>query len=181
MDFRPFALCAVLTIALSRQATAEPLITISCKKPEGVSMAYGVSLDDRMNASASSQSKIEPSLKGPAKDAYRGKPTFVIDSNKKNISISWTELPEDVGLQKQARDAGLPQLPPVPVAEGTVVQFSSEQISAVQTAPWSIMTFSFFPNLGIAFISQQAINLASKNTHQVASFAHCEFSWSRPQ
>jgi len=182
MDFRPFALCAILAISLSPKAIAEPMVTISCEKPEGVSMAYGVWLPDGMNTSTSNQSgKIEPSLKGPTKDAYRGKPTFVIDSNKKNIAISWTELPEDPELQKQAKEAGLSQLPPVPTAEGTVVQFFTEQISAVQVDPWSILTFSFFPKLGTAFISQHAISLASKNTHQVASFAHCEFSWSRPQ
>ena len=180
MDFRPFALCAVLAISLAPMAIAEPLVTISCEKPEGVSMAYGVSPTDRMNASAN-RGKIEPSLKGPTKDGYRGKPTFVIDSNKKNITISWTELPEDAELQKQAKESGLPQLPPVPAAEGIVTQFFTEQISAVQVDPWSIMTFSFFPKLGIAFISQQAIDLASKNTHQAALFAHCEFSWSRPQ
>ena len=177
MDFRPFALCAVLAISLSPKAIAEPLVTISCEKPEGVSMAYGVSLTDLMNAAADSQS----SLKGPTKEGYRGKPTFVIDSNKKTITISWTELPEDAELQKQAKAAGLPQVPPVPAAEGTVVQFFTEQISAVQVDPWSIMTFSFFPKLGTTFISQQAIDLASKNTHQAALFAHCEFSWSRPQ
>lgn len=182
MDFRPFALCAILAISFSPKAFAEPLVTISCEKPEGVSTAYGVSLTDRMNAPANSQSgKIEPSLKGPTKDGYRGKPTFVIDSDKKNITISWTELPEDAELQKQAKAAGLPQIPPVPAAEGTVVQFFTEQISAVQVDPWSIMTFSFFPKLGTTFISQQAIDLASKNTHQAALFAHCEFSWSRPQ
>jgi hypothetical protein len=182
MDFRPFALCAILAISLTPKAIAEPLVTISCEKPEGVSIAYGVSLTDRMNASANNQSgNIKPSLKGPTKDGYRGKPTFVIDSNKKSITISWTELPEDAQLQKQAKEAGLPQLPPVPAAEGIVTQFFTEQISAVQVDPWSIMTFSFFPKLGIAFISQQAIDLASKNTHQAALFAHCEFSWSRPQ
>ena len=182
MDFRPFALCAILAISLSSKTFAEPLVTISCEKPEGVSMAYGVLLTDRMNAPANSQSgKIEPSLKGPTKDGYRGKPTFVIDSDKKNITISWTALPEDAELQKQAKAAGLPQIPPVPAAEGTVVQFSTEQISAVQVDPWSTMTFSFFPKLGTTFISQQAIDLASKNTHQAALFAHCEFSWSRPQ
>ena len=182
MDLRPFALCAILAISLPPEAIAEPLVTISCEKPEGVSMAYGVSLTERMNASANRQSgKIEPSLKGPTKDGYRGKPTFVIDSNKKNITISWTELPEDAELQKQAKEAGLPQLPPVPAAEGVVTQFFTEQISAVQVDPWSIMTFSFFPKLGIAFISQQAIDLASKNTHQAALFARCKFSWSRPQ
>src|SRR4030095_4514332 len=111
MDFRPFALCAILAISLTPKAIAEPLVTISCEKPEGVSMAYGVSLTDRMNASANNQSgNIKPSLKGPTKDGYRGKPTFVIDSNKKSITISWTELPEDAQLQKQAKEAGLPQL-----------------------------------------------------------------------
>jgi hypothetical protein len=182
MNFKSFALCTILAISFSPRAIAEPLVTISCEKPEGVSMAYGVSLTERMNGSANSQSgKIEPSLKGPTKDGYRGKPTFVIDSNKKNITIAWTEFPEDPELQKQAKEAGLPQLPPVPAAEGTVVQFFAELISAVQVDPWSIMTFSFFPKLGTAFISQQAISLASKNTHQAALFAHCEFSWSRPQ
>jgi hypothetical protein len=182
MDFRPLALCVVLTIALSSNAKAEPLVTISCEKPEGVSMAYGVSLAERMNAPAGGQSgKIEPSLKGPTKDEYRGKPTFVIDSDKKNVLISWTEFPEDPELQKQAKESGLPHLPPVPAARGSIVGFFDEQISAVQAEPWSIMTFSFFPKLGIAFISQQAISLASKNTHQVASFARCEFSWTRPQ
>jgi hypothetical protein len=182
MDFKPIALCALLAICLSPNAIAEPLVTISCEKPEGVSMAYGVSLTDRVNASANGQSgKIEPSLKGPTKDGYRGKPTFVIDSNKKNIAISWTQLPEDAELQKQAKETGLPQLPPVPAAEGTIVQFFTEQISAVQVDPWSIITFSFFPKLGTAFITQQAIDLASKNTHQAASFAHCTFFWSRPQ
>jgi hypothetical protein len=182
MDFKRFALCALLAFSLCPKAGAEPLVTISCEKPEGVSMAYGVSLNDRTNAPANSQTgKVEPNLKGPTKDAYRGKPTFVIDSNKKSIAISWTQFPEDPELQKQAKEGGMSQLPPVPTAEGSVVQFSTEHISAIQTEPWSIMTFAFFPKLGTAFISQQAINLASKNTHQVASFARCEFSWARPQ
>src|SRR4030095_363980 len=108
-------------ISLSPKAIAEPLVTISCEKPEGVSMAYGVSPTDRINASANSQSgKIEPRLKGPTKDGYRGKPTFVVDSNKKNITVSWTELPEDAELQKQAKEAGLPPLPPVPAAGGNI-------------------------------------------------------------
>src|SRR5262244_4665026 len=144
MNFKSFALCTILAISFSPRAIAEPLVTISCEKPEGVSMAYGVSLTERMNGSANNQSgKIEPSLKGPTKDAYRGKPTFVIDSDKKNVAISWTEFPEDPELQKQAKESGLPHLPPVPAARGSIVGFFDEQISAVQAEPWSIMTFSF--------------------------------------
>lgn len=178
MDFRPLVLGAVLTISLAPSAIAEPLVTISCEKPEGVSMAYGISLAERMNASGA---KVEPSLKGPTKDEYRGKPTFVIDTDKKTIGISWTEFPEDPELLKQAKESGLPHLPPVPAGRGSIVEFFDEQISAVQAEPWSIMTFSFFPKLGMAYINQQAISLASKNTHQVASFARCQFSWMRPQ
>jgi hypothetical protein len=182
MKLKVFGFCVVLASLLSTRAIAEPLVTISCDKPEGFNIVYGVSLTERFNASQNNQQRpTEPSLKGPTKDGYSGKPTFVIDSNKKNMTIGWTKLPEDVELKKQAKEAGLPQLPPVPAADGVVVQFSKEHISAVQVDPWSIMTFSFFPTLGTAFISQQIIQLASKNTVQLASFAHCEFLWATPQ
>lgn len=94
MDFRPLVLCAVLATAISPNAIAEPLVTISCEKPEGVSMAYGVSLADRMSAPAGGQlRKVEPSLKGPTKDEYRGKPTFVIDSTKKPSEFRGPNFP----------------------------------------------------------------------------------------
>ena len=57
MDFRPLVLGAVLAISLAPNAIAEPLVTISCEKPEGVSMAYGISLADRMNASGVNQER----------------------------------------------------------------------------------------------------------------------------
>ena len=179
MKLKFFGFCVVLASLLSTRAIGEPLVTISCDKPEGFNIAYGVSLTD---ASQNNQpGPTKPSLKGPTKDGYRGKPTFVIDSNKKNMTIGWTLLPEDAELKKQAKEAGLPQLPPVPTSDGVVVQFNKEHISAVQADPWSIMTFSFFPTTGTAFISQQVIQLASKNTFQSASFAHCEFSWANPK
>jgi hypothetical protein len=43
------------------------------------------------------------------------------------------------------------------------------------------MTFSFFPTISAALISQQFIQLGSKDTFQSVSFAHCEFSWATPQ
>jgi hypothetical protein len=182
MKLKFFGFCVVVASLLSTRAIGEPLVTISCDKPEGFNIAYGVSLTERFSASQNNQpGPTKPSLKGPTKDGYRGKPTFVIDSNKKNMTIGWTLLPEDAELTKQAKEAGLPQLPPVPASDGVVVQFNKEHISAVQADPWSIMTFSFFPTTGTAFISQQVIQLASKNTFQSASFAHCEFSWAAPQ
>jgi hypothetical protein len=146
MKLKFFGFCVVLASLLSTRAIGEPLVTISCDKPEGFNIAYGVSLTD---ASQNNQpGPTKPSLKGPTKDGYRGKPTFVIDSNKKNMTIGWTLLPEDAELKKQAKEAGL-------VRSGHRRE--------------------------LRHISQQVIQLASKNTFQSASFAHCEFSWATPK
>ena len=59
------------------------------------------------------------------------------------MTVVWSELPDDVKLRQQAKELGLPQMPPPPAANATVVLFLDEQISAVLVEPWSIMTFSF--------------------------------------
>jgi hypothetical protein len=59
--------------------------------------------------------------------------------------------------------------------------FFKQQISAIEVAPWSVTTYSFFPTLGTAFISQQSMGLGLKNSTQLATFAHCEFSWTNPK
>jgi hypothetical protein len=61
------------------------------------------------------------------------------------------------------------------------VLFTDDQISAIEVDPWSIMTYSFFPMLGTAFIGQQAAELGTKNTAELATFAHCQFSWANPK
>ena len=93
---------------LSTTSFAEPLVTITCDKPDGFNIAYGISLTDRFNATANSQPEpTTPSLKGPTKDGYLGKPTFAINSNRKKITVIWTELPEDAELRKQAKESSL--------------------------------------------------------------------------
>jgi hypothetical protein len=62
---------------------------------------------------------------------YAGKPTFIIDTNRKDMTVVWSELPDDVKLRQQAKELGLPQMPPPPAANATVVLFLDEQISAV--------------------------------------------------
>jgi hypothetical protein len=84
-------------------------------------------------------------------------------------------------LRKQAKKFNLPQMPPPPASDATIVLFMKEQISAIQVDLWSIMTYSFFPTVGTAFIGQQFIQIGSKSTRQLATFAHCEFSWTNPQ
>jgi hypothetical protein len=112
---------------------------------------------------------------------YAGKPTFIIDTNRKDMTVVWSELPDDVKLRQQAKELGLPQMPPPPAANATIVLFLDEQISAVLVEPWSIMTFSFFPKLGTVFIGQQYILAGLNRTTQMSVFGHCEFSWTNPR
>jgi hypothetical protein len=140
--------CAV---ALAK-ANAGPMLTISCDKPNGFNIAYGASFKERVEARREKQPEPPPSLKGPTQDAYTGKPTFIIDSNEKKMTIIWTELPEDVELRKKAKELNIPQMPPPPAIEANIVWFSKKQISAIEVGPWSIMTYSFYPTFGTAFI-----------------------------
>jgi hypothetical protein len=162
------------------KAGAEPLVTISCDKPDGFNIGYGTTLIKRFEASQKKQLEPPPALSGPNKDGIAATPTFVIDSNKEKMTVVWAELPKDAELRKRAKEMNIPQLPPPSASDATVVLFSRDQISAIEAEPWSITTYSFFPTLGTAFIGQQAMQAGSKNTMQLATFAHCEFSWTNP-
>jgi len=164
-----------ITCSVAAQAFAVPLVTITCDKPNGFNLSYGVSFTERLNTK--NEQEPNPSLKGPTKDGYAGKPTFVIDSDEKKMTVIWSELPEDVELRKKAKEMGLPQMPPPAAADAMIVWFSKDQISAIQAEPWSITTYSFFPKMGTAFIGQQSMDLGMKNSRQIATLAHCEFSW----
>jgi hypothetical protein len=121
----------------------------------------------RFEASQKKQPEPPPALSGPNKDGYGGKPTFVIDSNAKDMTVIWAELPEDVELRKQAKELKLPQMPPPPATDATIVWFSQDQISAIQVDLASVMTYSFFPKLGTAFIGQQYMQLGAKTAIEI--------------
>jgi hypothetical protein len=183
-----FLLVAVAVLALTcivtvRKSDAGSLVTISCDKPSGFSMEYGISSIDRLRAKIDNEPEpTKPTLKGPTKDSLSIKPTFVIDSNKKKITVIWNELTEDAALRKKAKEeAGFSQTPPAPAGDGVIVQFLRDKISAIQAEPWTTTMYSFFPTVGTAFISVQNVLPGSKNTMQMAYFAHCDFFWSNPQ
>ena len=176
----PLSTAAILTIAAISKANAEPLVTISCEKPNGVSISYGASLQERAEAKEKNQPEPPPTLKEPAKNGYAALPTFVIDSNKKKVTVIWSELPNDAEAKKVLKDLSSPTLPPPPVTDATVVLFTDDQISAIETDLWSITTYSFFPKIGSAFIGQQAMQPGTKSAIEVATFAHCQFSWTDP-
>ena len=158
------------------RANAEPLVTISCDKPNGVSITYGTSLQERVEAREKNQPEPPPTLTEPTKNGYTALPTFFIDSNKKKMTVTWAKLPEDEA-KKVAKERDLLTIPPPPATEATVVLLTDDQISAIETDLWSIMTYSFFPKIGTAFIAQQAMQPGTKSTMEIATFAHCQFSW----
>ena len=84
-----YVVLAWLSIGVAFTAKAEPLVTISCEKPEGSSITYGVLLKERLDALAQEQPEpVNPTLRGPTKNEYQGKPTFVIDSIGKKLRLS---------------------------------------------------------------------------------------------
>jgi hypothetical protein len=52
------------------------------------------------------------------------------------MTTIWAELPEDVELRKKAKELNLPQIPPPPATEATILLFSVEQISAIEADLW---------------------------------------------
>ena len=83
---KTYVILAWLCTCVAFTAKAEPLVTISCEKPEGSSITYGVPLTERLDALRKEQpAPINPTLRGPTKNEYQGKPTFVIDSNRKKL------------------------------------------------------------------------------------------------
>jgi hypothetical protein len=162
------------------RANAEPPLTISCEPPDGFNIGYGTTITERIAADQKKQPEPPPTLRGPTKDGYSRKPTFVIDSNRKNMTVIWAESPDDVEVRKLAKKFNLAPIPPDPATEAIIVSFMSEQISAIEAEPWSIKTYSFFPTFGTVFIGEQLFDVAQKNTRQIATFAHCEFSWTNP-
>ena len=79
-------------------------------------MEYGTSALEQYQAKQTQQ-KLKPSLEGPTKDGYLGTPTFVVDANRKKMTVIWAELPKDIELRKRAKEEGLPVMPPPPATD----------------------------------------------------------------
>jgi hypothetical protein len=168
-----------LTLTLGT-ANAEPLVTVSCDVPKGFNIAYGTTLLERAEAREKKQPTPPPALSGPNKDGYSYKPTFVIDANRKDITVVWAETAEDIKIRTFLKEQNITHYPPPPATVAAVALFMPDQISAIESEPWSIMTYSFFPKLGTVFIGQQTMSPGSKDITELATFAHCEFSWTNP-
>ena len=108
---------ALACIGATPNADASPLVTISCEKPNGFNIEYGTTLSERVGARVNKQPQPPPTLRGPNEDGYSGKPTFIIDANRKDMTVIWSELPEDVEFRKRAKELNIPQLPHPPATQ----------------------------------------------------------------
>jgi hypothetical protein len=173
------ALLSLLTIA--ETAVAQPLLTISCDKPKGFNMRYGVPLHELAEAQQNHRPEPKPSLKGPTQDGYFETPNFVIDANQKNMTVVWTESPETVAARKSMKQKGLAQSWTAPAAvNATILSFDLLQISAVSVEP-VLTTYAFFPNKGVAFFVEHYFDGGVTSVVQLATFSTCEFTWAKSQ
>ena len=97
-------------------------------------------------------------------------------ADKKKMTVICAELPEDVEAKRNAKELNMMISPPPAARDAHVVLFMDDQISAIELMPWVIMTYSFFPNLGTAFIGHQATWLFPPDVIFVQELS-CDYSF----
>lgn len=158
---------------------AAPLVTILCDIPKGSQTEYGVSSFERVQAKMDNKPLPKSHLKGPKVSGYEEKPTFIVDSGKKELAVIWSESATELNQKKKAKELGMPYCcSPNPISEAKIVTFTPDHISAIEiTQPQAVTMYSFFPKLGTAFITSQGIDVFGMNASQGSFFSTCEFSW----
>lgn len=140
---------------------AEPLLTIACDPPKGLSQRYGINDEDRMKTSSGAPA---PHLLPAEADGYAGKPLFVIDSSKRKLTAVWSDMKEG----EQARE--------VPI-----IEYSPTVVTALDAHPGNnglVSLYSFYPKLGIMLWSLQYSPPLIDSASQSMLFAKCRYSWS---
>jgi hypothetical protein len=141
--------------------SAEPLVTITCDPPKGVSQRYGITDEDRMKTA---HGVPAPHLIPPEPDGYKGKPIFIVDSNKRKLTTLWA----DAQPNEEARE--------VPI-----IKYSPLQITALDAHPGpngAVILYTFYPKLGILLWAMQYTPPLTDAADQSIFFAKCEYSWS---
>lgn len=130
-------------------SVANPVVTISCDIPKGSSMEYGESSYARVQSAIDKKPVPKPGLVVNKADGYEERPTFLIDSTKKKLIVTWAESDVELQQRKQAKELGVPYCcSPNPTSEAGVVIFTPDHISAIEITPPHVVTvFRFSQNL----------------------------------
>ena len=158
--------------------TAEPLVTISCDSPKETTQEYGVRMSDR--ATDTPGHEPQNHLTAPEQDGYNARPTFVLDSNRKKLTMLWAESAGEKEMRGLSKRLGH-DWKPDPAREIRVIDVSSDVITALDAHPGRngiVALYSLYPKLGVLFLSQHYTYADGRNASQQAFFAKCEFSWS---
>lgn len=166
-------------ILVSTHVVAVPLLKIACEAPAGSHVQFGTYPSERVAANSAGLAEPAAHLSAPTPDGFTFLPTFLLDSDRRNVRIIWSETPSDVEARTRAEKIGVPYCcSPPPASRARVVMFSPEQISAVEVSPGSTTTlYSFFPNLGTAFVSIHGHEPSGKSSRQASLFASCKYTW----
>jgi hypothetical protein len=142
---------------------AEPLVTITCESLLGQGQKYGVIPAEAMKAASERKSPPANHLTAPIEDGIYGKPTFILDTSRKKLTLVWADPP------------------PGPAREALVMAYSPVVITAVDAHPGpngATWLYSFYPKLGVVFAAQHYMNIDGSYAAQSALFAKCKFLWS---
>jgi hypothetical protein len=180
------ALQVIIFSGVAQAAFAEPLLTISCDIPKGIKIAYGIPISEFLRPDTEKKGPPKAELRVPPQkgtsDGFTARPTFVIDSDKTKVTIVWSEAEGDLAQRAEAKRLGLPELPPYPAEQASIVKYAQDQIAALQISPPnSVLLYSFFPQFGIAYISSQGTAFGFKDTRQLAFFSFCSFAGTTPK
>ncbi len=160
--------------------SAEPLITINCEAPKGVSQDYGVPGAERVRAATEHKPQPADHFTGPYQDGFTAKPTFIVDSSRKKLTLLWAESAGEKALCELSKQLGH-KWEPDPAREVRVIAHSPEFITAIDAHAGrneGAVLYSFYPKLGVVFVAQHYLDINGSDAAQSAFFAKCEFSWS---
>jgi hypothetical protein len=159
---------------------AEPLVTITCGPPKGLTQRYGVTASEAMKAASDHKPRPLDHLAAPINDDFNARPTFIVDSSRKKLTLIWAETAGEAAMREFAKEHGT-VTEPDPAREVPVIAYSPIVITAMDAHPGkngAVMLYSFYPKLGVLFVAQHYLDIEAAYAAQSAFFAKCQFSWS---
>jgi hypothetical protein len=154
---------------------AEPLVTIACEAPKGQTENYGA-----ITAATSGKPPPPNKLSVAVPDGFNAKPTFIVDSSRKQLTMIWNDTPAELAMRDLAKSQGI-KMQPEPARQLPVIGFSPIVITALDSHPGKnglVALYSFYPALGVMFVAQHYLDINAADAVQSSFVAKCEYSWS---
>lgn len=115
-------------------------------------------------------------------DGFNSKPTFVVDSSRKKLTLVWADTAGEAATREFAKEHGT-EMKPEPARDVPVIAYSPIVITAMDAHPGkngAVALYSLYPKLGVMFVAQHYLDINAADAVQSAFVAKCEFAWSGP-